>query len=123
MPAEPRPDTGELDGMGYAEAVDELEEILAELDADDVDVDHLAERVRRAADLVALCRSRLDAARVEVTRIVADLEAVAPLETTTPVDGTTPAEGDGPTAAGAAVPAGADEPAGGGPGELFTDVD
>lgn len=61
---------------GYAEAVAELEEILSELEADDVDVDRLAEQVRRAADLIELCRGRLDEARVEVTRIVADLDAL-----------------------------------------------
>ena len=80
MPTDPTDATSaELDTLGYAEAVDELEAILSELDGDDVDVDVLAARVRRAADLVQLCRRRLDAARVEVTRIVADLEAVAPL--------------------------------------------
>lgn len=62
--------------LGYADAVAELEEILAELEADDVDVDRLAEQVRRAADLIELCRGRLDEARVEVTRIVADLDAL-----------------------------------------------
>jgi exodeoxyribonuclease VII small subunit len=61
---------------GYAEAVTELEEILAELEADDVDVDRLAERVKRAADLIESCRARLAEARVEVTRIVADLDAL-----------------------------------------------
>jgi exodeoxyribonuclease VII small subunit len=80
-PSEPTDPNAHLDDLGYAEAVDELEEILAELDGDDVDVDVLAERVKRAADLVQLCRRRLDAARVEVTRIVADLEAVAPVVT------------------------------------------
>jgi len=78
MPSEPTDPSPELDDLGYAEAVTELEEILAKLDSDDVDVDVLAEQVKRAADLVQLCRRRLDAARVEVTRIVADLEAVAP---------------------------------------------
>jgi len=79
MPSEPIDPNAALDDMAYAEAVEELEEILAELDGDDVDVDVLADRVRRAADLVQLCRRRLDSARVEVTRIVADLEAVAPV--------------------------------------------
>ena len=37
---------------GYAEAVAELEEILEALEAEDVDVDALAERVRRAAALI-----------------------------------------------------------------------
>jgi exonuclease VII small subunit len=36
----------------------------------------LAEQVRRAADLIELCRGRLENAQVEVTRIVADLDAL-----------------------------------------------
>lgn len=60
--------------IGYAEAVAELEEILTELESEDVDVDHLAAQVKRAADLIELCRGRLDLARTEITRIVADLE-------------------------------------------------
>ena len=63
-----------MGSIGYAEAVDELEEILSELESDDVDVDHLATQVKRAADLIELCRGRLDLARTEITRIVADLE-------------------------------------------------
>lgn len=64
------------DSLGYAEAVTELEAILSELEADDVDVDRLAAQVRRAADLIELCRGRLESAQVEVTRIVADLDAL-----------------------------------------------
>ena len=60
--------------VGYAEAVAELEEILHELESDAVDVDRLAEQVRRSADLIELCRGRLTDAQVEVTRIVADLD-------------------------------------------------
>jgi exodeoxyribonuclease VII small subunit len=57
----------------YAEAIDELEAILAQLDADALDVDGLAAQVARAAALLAFCRTRLDAAQVEVDRVVADL--------------------------------------------------
>jgi len=67
------------DALGYAEAVAELEEILAQLDGDEIDVDHLATQVRRAASLIALCRERLGSARVEVTRIVADLDLATPV--------------------------------------------
>jgi exodeoxyribonuclease VII small subunit len=59
---------------GYAEALAELEAILDELEDGEVDVDRLADRVRRAAALVELCRGRVDEARVEVTRIVAELD-------------------------------------------------
>ena len=65
---------------GYAEAVEELEAILDELESDDVDVDLLAARVKRAADLIEFCRGRLDEAKVEVTRIVADLDALETLD-------------------------------------------
>ena len=63
--------TGEI---GYGDALAELERILAEIEDDAVDVDVLAARVRRAAELLRICRDRIAAARVEVTQIVADLE-------------------------------------------------
>ena len=60
--------------LPYADAMDELEAILAELEREDVDIDHLAERVARAAALIELCRSRIEAARLDVTRLVEGLE-------------------------------------------------
>ncbi|MET0728797.1 MAG: exodeoxyribonuclease VII small subunit [Acidimicrobiales bacterium] len=60
--------------IGYGEALAELEGILDEIEDDAVDVDVLATRVRRAAELLRVCRDRIASARVEVTQIVADLE-------------------------------------------------
>ena len=54
--------------------MNELESILQSLDGDDVDIDRLSTDVRRAAELIALCRERLDATTSEVERIVADLQ-------------------------------------------------
>jgi exodeoxyribonuclease VII small subunit len=59
----------------YAEALGELEAIVAELEGEAVDVDHLSERVRRAAELVQLLRGRIGNARMEVTRVLAELDA------------------------------------------------
>jgi exodeoxyribonuclease VII small subunit len=59
--------------VGYAVAVAELEAILSELEADDIDVDVLAAKVARAAELIDLCRLRIDAARTEVDRVVGRL--------------------------------------------------
>jgi exodeoxyribonuclease VII small subunit len=59
--------------MPYADALAELESILAELERDDVDVDHLAAHVARAAALIEACRQRIDTARVDVERIVGSL--------------------------------------------------
>ncbi len=63
------------DTPGYAEAMAELEEILDELEGDQLDVDVLAERVRRASELIKACRTRIVRAQTDVEGIVSDLEA------------------------------------------------
>ena len=68
-------DTGDI---GYAEALAELESILEEIEDDAVDVDVLAARVKRAAELLRVCRARITAAKVEVTQIVAELDPGSP---------------------------------------------
>lgn len=78
--------TTPADELGYGEAVDELEAILAELEVDDADVDQLAQRVRRAAELIRVCRGRIDAARFEVDQVVADLDADPGAPPADPVD-------------------------------------
>jgi exodeoxyribonuclease VII small subunit len=70
--AEPAPSTPAE--IGYGEALAELEGILDEIEDDSVDVDVLATRVRRAAELLRVCRDRIASARIEVTQIVADLD-------------------------------------------------
>jgi len=69
------------DAIGYAEAMAELGDILDELERDDLDVDVLAERVKRASFLIKLCRGRIARARADVEGIVTDLEAFAATET------------------------------------------
>jgi len=63
---------------GYAEAMAELEEILEELEGDDLDVDVLADRVRRASELIASCRTRIARAQADVESIVTDLADFEP---------------------------------------------
>ena len=69
----PNDDAGDAN-LGYAEAMTELEGILEELEGDHLDVDVLAERVRRASELIKLCRTRISRAQEDVNRIVTDLE-------------------------------------------------
>ena len=64
-------------GIGYADALGELDVILRELEGSDVDVDRLADRVARAADLIALCRDRIGNARVRIDEVIADLDGAA----------------------------------------------
>jgi exodeoxyribonuclease VII small subunit len=62
---------------GYAAALAELEEILADLEDDGIDIDLLATKVERATTLIRLCRERITAARLQVDRVVADLETLS----------------------------------------------
>jgi exodeoxyribonuclease VII small subunit len=64
----------EAQPLGYAAAMDELESILQEIEADDVDVDVLTTRVARAAELIRFCRERITSTRMEVERVVTQLE-------------------------------------------------
>lgn len=58
----------------YAQALAELEKILTQLRAENCDVDTLAERTRRAAELLRDCRSRLTRTEDELSQILAELE-------------------------------------------------
>ncbi len=66
---------GSVSEIGYGEAMQELEAILDEIEAEDVDVDVLAAKVRRAAELVRICRRRIHDTQVQVEQIVAGLDA------------------------------------------------
>jgi exodeoxyribonuclease VII small subunit len=72
--AEPSEPESESEPLGYLVALDELDAILSELEDPTVDVDRLGERVRRASELIALCRARISAARLEVEQVVAELD-------------------------------------------------
>jgi exodeoxyribonuclease VII small subunit len=63
------------DTPGYAAALAELDSILRELEGSDVDVDHLAERVARASDLITLCREKISTAQLRIEQVTADLDA------------------------------------------------
>lgn len=61
----------------FGEAMEELEAILRRIEGEEVDVDGLAEELRRAAVLLELARGKLRRAEVEVTQIVLGLEPEA----------------------------------------------
>ncbi|MDE6120355.1 MAG: exodeoxyribonuclease VII small subunit, partial [Muribaculaceae bacterium] len=57
-----------------SEAQAELEKILASLRSETTDVDTLAERTRRAAELLTECRKRLTRTEQELAQVLAQLE-------------------------------------------------
>lgn len=73
-PGDDGADLADVTDLGYAAALAELETILEELERDHLDVDRLSDQVRRASQLVAVCRARIRRAQAEVDRVVADLD-------------------------------------------------
>jgi len=60
--------------IGFGEAIRELEQILAGIEGEEVDLDRLALELERAARLLELCRSKIRKAELEVSQIVQKLE-------------------------------------------------
>ena len=73
-PKETAAATGGEAPLSFREAMDELEGILERIEGEEIDIDQLAEELRRAAQLLDLCRGKIRKAEVEVTQIVQSLE-------------------------------------------------
>ncbi len=58
----------------FGEAVAEVERILADLEQDEVDIDRLSGEVKRAVELIQVCREKLEKTDGEVRELVAGLE-------------------------------------------------
>ena len=58
----------------FQAAMEELEVILHKLDSEEVNIDSLTIDLQRASEPIEWCRSRLETTRVDVERIVADLD-------------------------------------------------
>ncbi len=67
--------TATAESPSFSVAMKELESILERIDGDGIDIDHLATELRRATELLELCRGKIRKADVEVSQIVKQLEA------------------------------------------------
>lgn len=57
----------------YSEAIAEIEEVIADIENDTLDVDILSEKVNRVAKLIAICKEKLYKTEEEVEQILKDL--------------------------------------------------
>ncbi|MHC0446467.1 exodeoxyribonuclease VII small subunit [Flavobacterium sp. 3-218] len=60
--------------LTYEQAWEELAAISKEIENETISVDQLAEKVKRASELIAFCQGRLKAAETEVGRIIDGME-------------------------------------------------
>lgn len=56
--------------MTYQKAFEELQEITKAIESEEVSVDDLAKKVKRAAELLEICNARLKATEEEVNKII-----------------------------------------------------
>lgn len=62
------------DNPNYAEAFDELQQIVSEIEEGQISVDELSEKVKRAAMLIKICKAKLTSTEEDVNKILKDLE-------------------------------------------------
>lgn len=63
--------------LTYDEAYAELKKITAEIESDNVSVDELTTKVRRASELIAHCQQKLQSTQTEVSKIIQQLDTTA----------------------------------------------
>lgn len=56
--------------LSYTEAIQEIESILQQLEEGEMDVDILAEKVKRSTELIRLCKLKLQKTEEEVNKIL-----------------------------------------------------
>lgn len=59
--------------LKYADAIRELEEIVNEIEEGSVTVDILSEKVKRATELIRICKAKLTSTEDEVKKILEEL--------------------------------------------------
>jgi exodeoxyribonuclease VII small subunit len=60
--------------LTYEEAYRELQQITEDIENESVSVDDLAEKVKRASELIRLCQDKLKSAETEVSNIIKNME-------------------------------------------------
>lgn len=60
--------------LRFGEAIEELENTLRRVESEEIDIDDLADELKKAAQLLEICREKIRQAELEVTQIVQALD-------------------------------------------------
>ncbi|MDR0333967.1 MAG: exodeoxyribonuclease VII small subunit [Dysgonamonadaceae bacterium] len=60
--------------MTYIEAKNELEQIVQSIESNELDVDALTDKVKRAAELISFCKEKLTKTDKELQKILKNIE-------------------------------------------------
>ncbi len=59
----------------YADAFEELKVIVSEIEEGEISVDQLSEKVKRASELIKICKAKLTSTEEDVNKILKELES------------------------------------------------
>lgn len=65
----------------YNDAFNELQSIVSDIESGETSVDELTEKIRRASELIAVCKAKLSASEEEVEKLLAKLTNSAEVAT------------------------------------------
>lgn len=64
----------QISELSYEDAIEELEQLVAKIEDEQIGVDDLTAKVRRASKLIELCRDKIEDTETEVEAIIEDLD-------------------------------------------------
>ncbi len=65
------------DKITYVEAFEELQAIVSEIEQGEISVDELSEKVKRATELIKICKKKLTNTEEDVNKILTELDATS----------------------------------------------
>jgi exodeoxyribonuclease VII small subunit len=71
-----------MGNQDYTIAFQELQELVQQIEEGDISVDDLAEKVKKAAELIKICKTKLRSTEEDVNRILQELETAPPATAT-----------------------------------------
>jgi exodeoxyribonuclease VII small subunit len=63
------------DKLNYTTAFEELQKIVSEIEQGEISIDELSEKVRRASQLIKICKSKLTTTEEDVNKILKELNS------------------------------------------------
>ncbi len=59
----------------YTEAIQELESLVERIENEETNIDQLSEKVKRASELIRICKDKLQSTEEEVNKILKDINS------------------------------------------------
>ncbi len=60
--------------VSYTQAMAELNELVEKMQSEELDIDELSGAVRRAMELIILCRKKIQSTEIEIKKIIEEFE-------------------------------------------------